>query len=139
MPTETPASARGAGANANPPATSAIRKSFFQFIVLPPSYLTLLQARSFSNYPRSVIFSKLGITGDQQSLTETRVGDAREMRRIVRSIDSPASACDDRAAGQDWTHIKVHFIDEACVQSLTKHVSTAFKQQTCDLSSSQIL
>src|SRR5438270_3158607 len=131
MPTETPASERGAGANANPLAT-AINRSLFQFIVLPPKHLTLFKTRSF--YILFRLFRKSGVTGNAGILAEPLVSNPIEIHRILRDICSPAGECDNRTACQDRTHVKLHFIDEACVQCLTEHLAAAFEQHTGHIS-----
>src|SRR5207237_10716712 len=136
MPTETPASERGAGANANPLATSAIKRSLFQLILLPPKHLTLFKTRSF--YILFRLFRKSGVTGNAGILAESMVSNPIEIHRILRDIGSPAGECDNRTACQDRTQVKLHFIDEACVQRLTEHLAAAFEQHAGHISFPQI-
>src|SRR2546430_1202851 len=86
MPTETPALARDAEASANPPATSAIKRSFLQFMVFTLQiYLTLFETKSFANLFEFGT-AELWVAGNANSLAQPPKRDTVEARRIFVAL-----------------------------------------------------
>src|SRR5213593_3079212 len=131
MPTETPALELGADANAKPPIASATKRSFLQFIVLPPTYSTQFKTRSFAilfNPGLGLPSLKSGVTANANVLAEPMVIDPIEVYGVWRGIGPAAGERGNRTARQDRGQVELHFIDEAGVQGLTKQVAAAFQQ-----------
>src|SRR5438309_11511924 len=140
MPIATPALELGAVANANPPATSAIKRSFFMFLcsLLQTYQLNirydgkLLKLFDRSNRP---IFR---IARNQKILANLFISHPLNARRLVRSALSRAGKGDYRAARQNGSQINLHLVDHLFIKGLAEHISAALDQYVDHIFSPQI-
>ena len=71
MPTEIPASDRGADTKAKPPATIAINRNFFQFMFLPSSISNYTFDAKFRNLFGT--YYSFGVSGDTNAVAQLRI------------------------------------------------------------------
>ena len=113
MPIATPALELGVVANANPPATSAIKRSFFMFYVTScklyqlnikydEEFLKLFESS------RAIVFRITRHTNVGSDLFKSY---PLEVRAVVSAKRAPPAKRDNWSAGQDRSDINLHLID----------------------------